>query len=713
MDPSPSRRSSQLSSSQMSSSGPQPTRQPSLLPAFEPISSSPPRFNQQKRKFEDTFGATRQYPTPVPSSSTAILASSSPSRRPVLQRTASQCSERIPLLSVDTVRVPSSGEEILLGRSSASCHHQLPYNRLISRVHVSAKYFPRSASNASPQLVIGCIGWNGCKVHNGGRVYALAKNQQFVCREQDSEIILDVQDTRVILAWPGLEEGDGSEASWGGESSPDAPMRANQAAMFASSPPPMVPQSPISPSPARHISSNASALLYGDENVDPQAPVQVYEDPDSDYAQEQESRSPAASMRTTFHQSFIAKRAEDKVSQESFLSSVAEAFDEQDHENEENDPIIHSFGPFGSNILSRMNSVSARDEPSSPELRAKRRKVLKDNSESPNRPSKFPAEATKSPEKLSPYLHVSPIKNHVINQLAFSRVHAMPLSTIHGNLPADLKASNAAEATSEEVLTHAELKQIMDNIPCVGEIKRAGKDASGKPLEDEFYYVPDMDENSIRRDAVLGSRGAAGLRAVRKTHKVCSLLRYFRMTCLRALAILLEAPTSLRAFRSEISIPPIPLLSHHHHQKLIPKTIIITICTSQPIPITTFTFTFTAVQHPYAALAWRLAFHIRRSLLRSRPLTEVLSPSRRYLLPYPQSAVRVRNSISFNGKAYPYPFDDACVCGFCGDEPYSQRWLERRVLSEMMLEALSGGLSVGGSGLHCWLAYCTALGLNF
>ena len=117
----------------------------------------------------------------------------------------------------------------------------------------------------------------------------------------------------------------------------------------------------------------------------------------------------------------------------------------------------------------------------------------------------------------------SPVRNHVINQLAFSRVHSLPLSTIHSNLPAELRGAMAKPSDTEnkDILTTSELKTILDNIPCVGEISREGKDAAGKLLESEFYYVPEMDSDVNRRETVTQSLGKTSIRAARKQHKVC------------------------------------------------------------------------------------------------------------------------------------------------------------------------------------------------
>jgi hypothetical protein len=204
----------------------------------------------------------------------------------------------------------------------------------------------------------------------------------------------------------------------------------------------------------------------------------------------------------------------------SLSSSNAEGLSDQENEgeNEENDPIVHSFGPFGSNLLGRLNSFSH----SSPVQPQNRKRPMKEASVSPKRvAASSPIRKATITEALLTKAQESPIKNHVINQLAFSRVHAIPLTTIHSNLPAELRAC-ATPADPHALLAQAELERLLHSIPCVGEIDRQGKDAAGKPLENEFYYVPEMDENSMRREAVLGSRGGTGLRAVRKNHKVRS-----------------------------------------------------------------------------------------------------------------------------------------------------------------------------------------------
>src|ERR1700712_3361521 len=77
------------------------TRRPALLPAFEPISSSPPAPSNKRKFEEDSTAKVQYYPTPVPTSSTGILPSS-PGARPGLKRTLS---ERAVLCDVPTVTI--------------------------------------------------------------------------------------------------------------------------------------------------------------------------------------------------------------------------------------------------------------------------------------------------------------------------------------------------------------------------------------------------------------------------------------------------------------------------------------------------------------------------------------------------------------------------------------------------------------------------------
>ncbi|EON63678.1 hypothetical protein W97_02906 [Coniosporium apollinis CBS 100218] len=525
MDSPPHREAAQFSVT--SPARPSMTRQPSLLPAFEPLSSSPlPR--PSKRKYAEHAelpkAQLKYYPTPVPTSSTGMLPSSPPAR-PALERTMSTLSERTPLSALPTIDLPLDGEPVLMGRSSNSSHHQLSASRLISRVHVRASYIAPSASHTSGEVVIECLGWNGCKVHCRSQVYQLAKGDTFSSDKPSVEIMLDVQDARVLIAWP-FGERQASVVSTRSELTQIEDMspsrRAAGKGRYASSPPLMNPRSSPSLSPIRQPAfTELGTFIAADEeeNVDHNA-VQVYED--------RASAEPVAAADDTADSSQLSQTYPDpsqdvsRTSQASSLSSLAS--DDFSDRDEENDPIIHSFYNAGDNLLPRMSSITASSS------------ILKSPEQPPPQRRRKPLRAASPhlksiPESLSRQLNDSPIKNHVINQLAFSRLHSQPLSTILGNLPAEMKgerslADSAATLTEktftqpdDATLTGAELKRILDSIPCVGEISREGKDAAGKPLENEFYYIPEIDADEMRRETVVNSMGRTSIRAARKQHK--------------------------------------------------------------------------------------------------------------------------------------------------------------------------------------------------
>lgn len=345
-------------------------------------------------------------------------------------------------------------------------------------------------------------------------MHQLEKGDSWVSTQPLAEIMLDVLDCRVMIKWPemdGARETPGLEA-WP-EESPRQMLAGMQGNVMPSSPPALLLRSPVSISPIRPIYADlANAIPTSDTLYEShQTAVEVYEDPSSDHARS-ESPSRAPVIKEVLHE---------RASMSSLSSADAEGLSDQENEgeNEENDPIVHSFGPFGSNLLGRLNSFSH----SSPMQPQHRKRPMKEPSVSPRRVAASSPIRKTITETLLTKAQESPIKNHVINQLAFSRIHAIPLTTIHSNLPAELRAC-ATPTDPHALLAQAELERLLHSIPCVGEIDREGKDAAGKPLENEFYYVPEMDENSMRREAVLGSRGGTGLRAVRKSHKVRSSL---------------------------------------------------------------------------------------------------------------------------------------------------------------------------------------------
>ncbi|MCJ1426271.1 hypothetical protein MMC29_004174, partial [Sticta canariensis] len=475
---------------------------PSLLPAFEPLSpSSLPRPAKRRARVSPSRGHKKQkYPTPIPTSSTGIGSSPPPpapsTRRPVLARALSAFSERAPLVAVPSIELDRHGEPTLMGRSSNSSNYQLSTNKLISRVHVRAVYI--AADPPEPRKVqVECMGWNGVTVHCQGKAWQLSKGDSFTSDTEDAGIMVDVHDARVLLHWPRqevkLSTPIDSDSQWDDENSPRQPMAVGRSPYQSPLRQPHRMQSPVSPSPAVHAAYNATSSFVG-----PSLPavVQVYEDEQS--GDEIEHALPGQTTQSTQHAS-QPLGVNLQQSQSSALSFHSEFSDG----DEENDPVIHSFGPFGANLMPRLEAFTTN----SPERR---------------RPLEPIKEAAVSPQSRSPDAGKDDINNsvvnHAINQLAYSRLSSTPLSTLMDNLPPRLRSSSPSSKENAD-LSIETLKKMLGVVPCIGEVSREGKDAAGKALESEYHYIPAMDSDQERRNAVVGELRKPGLRSCRKQHK--------------------------------------------------------------------------------------------------------------------------------------------------------------------------------------------------
>ena len=502
---------------------------PSLLPAFE-LESSPPLPRPAKRlaregpsgepleysPSETRSDAAFKYPTPIPTSSTGIFSSSPPqlarSRRPPLQRTASTLSERAPLASVPSVELDVTGEPMLMGRSGQKSHYQLSTNKLISRVHVRARFL--AAEGQKPNRVeIVCTGWNGAKVHCQGNMWDLSKDDSFTSESQDNDIMIDVQDSRVLLKWPKIsgrkDTPPTTDSSPGSENSPSF-RRGNMIRRSPHSSPLRARvrlQSPVSPSPNPLNNLFSSSPVFGGRSANNSLPpvVEVYEDASADEADQGDKMSPTQSTQ--------------RLTQPLGVNHDVPQDDEEpgsfsDDANEENDPILTSFGPTGENLLPRMANVRATDTP-------KRQTVRKDPDDvfAPSSPPN-PERLTGSPKDID--ITHNPVVNHIINQVAYSRVAGKQLSSILTAIPDEMKTAEAGFGNDYQSLNT--LKAFIDRIDCVGEVPRKGKDAAGKQLESEFYYIPEKDFDDTRRDTV--NLQKPGRRNCRNAHVVSIVLSF-------------------------------------------------------------------------------------------------------------------------------------------------------------------------------------------
>ncbi|KAJ5709533.1 hypothetical protein N7493_009824 [Penicillium malachiteum] len=480
-------------------------RPASLLPAFEPLSSSPSLPRPQKRVAREPAMST--YPTPVPTSSTHIMSSSPPAAHPSTRRIFSASSERAPLSAVPTLMLPENGEPVLMGRSSASCHHQLAASRTISRVHVKATYKPAPNPFDRDRVEIMCMGWNGIKLHCQGKTYDLAKGKTFTSDVKDADIMIDVHEARVLVQWPRNEADRKDCPSTDSEQTCDEgtpTQKTHSRRILQDSPFPQNKRlaSPLSPSPAVQRALPPSSPIFTPSRS---RAVVVYED----------EASPLKRHNTVIGLSSQGARRASVI-----LQSDLSRHEEDSDNDEENDPIVHSFGPFGENLLPRLASFRADDSP----IRTARspRALLPAQPLQPTLSPRQSSQAQEShqstPTKERPQIDnegYERVRNHAVNQLAFSRLSSTPFSTILNNLPPSFWRSSASASGP----SRSEIRYILETTKCIGKVAREGKDAAGKPLESEYYYVPDDDDDDMRRETVVNNLRKPGLRNCRKQHK--------------------------------------------------------------------------------------------------------------------------------------------------------------------------------------------------
>ena len=513
---------------------------PSLLPAFEPLSSSPklPRPASRQTHVSLAEGSLsigkQNYLPSAPTSSTDIPTSSPPhlpnTRCPGLQRTVSALSERTPLATVPSIELDGHGEPTLMGRSSNSSHYQLSTNKLISRVHVRAVYVPATISEPK-KIIIECTGWNGVKLHCQGKAWDLSKGDTFTSETEDSEIMVDVQDARVLVTWPRQEQKaltpTDSEGTWDSENSPSRRAAAGGSVrsrgVYSS---PLRQQhrlqSPVSPSPALQAThAPASGFLSSGPPV--AVPVQIYEDEPSEDGKEEGATQPTQSTQVVSQPLHGGLEASIVIGSESFSDN-----------DEENDPIISSFGPFGANLNGRMETFTTsptpearrpleplREESISPQRRLltgpspKRRRLVRsfDVADDPTKATRDHDDSSKEGD----------IVNFAVNHLMYSPLSATPLSALFQHVKAHLKVSPNALSfgSNNDTFSSTSLQILLRSTPCIGAVQREGKDAAGKQLESEYYYIPEQDEDPGRREVVRGlGIGGRGLRNCRKSHKV-------------------------------------------------------------------------------------------------------------------------------------------------------------------------------------------------
>ncbi|SCU99062.1 LAME_0G01684g1_1 [Lachancea meyersii CBS 8951] len=103
---------------------------------------------------------------------------------------------------------------------------------------------------------------------------------------------------------------------------------------------------------------------------------------------------------------------------------------------------------------------------------------------------------------------VADLQHVLANHLAFSNVQQVPFSQLR-----DVNSTISK-------LKAFELRALLEAAKCIGVIYRKGKDAAGRPLDEEYYYDLENDTDANRRQLVSSLKGGrSGLRSCRRVHK--------------------------------------------------------------------------------------------------------------------------------------------------------------------------------------------------
>lgn len=522
------------------------------------------------------------------------------------------------------IRIPKSGGEVTVGRSSQSCDFALSSkNKLVSRVHVCIAYFPVENS-----VTFTCVGWNGCKitvpefitvkssnlensegqgdkvvvcetVSNGFTDYILPKGQQIEVNYVEG-ISIDVRGECATLEIDDSQERSIMETAK--ERSPltplskdttsnssntvleerqdikkSIPIEAKEASLPKTV---LIPPSPIKAelpstqpeielSEIRQKNAKISTLQPQEKrstenNLDNKSSnFQLKEAPLPKKLSHEMKKvhSPASRPVTTASlpkkpstfpfKDLGKKKSSAEESQLRKRTSTAALLDSKpsstkrlagdNHASDVNTPRIKlvnrtpipkpeaskvskavskSEAPIASKAAPKLETPTVSKAIPLPPLK------VDDSIEAPNHdivkhahPAEPTNEVTDSHSDLTPEdmdkeianLDLAKLSNLICNHLAFSRLSSTPLSTLRASSP-------TLGPLSKKLLRH--LLRDGKFIPSVGVIYRQGKDAAGKPLEEEYYYMAENDTDADRKAMVEQLRGrGGGLRACRKTHK--------------------------------------------------------------------------------------------------------------------------------------------------------------------------------------------------
>lgn len=344
------------------------------------------------------------------------------------------------------------------------------------------------------------MGANGAKIHCDGNIFELRQGDKFIVQTVEADIILDIMDSRVLVKWPRIAR-EASCATATTYPLPNSSWEENEEGLSRS---PRVflgkdLSQDFSPPPSPCPRSKANAPIVKREPLMSESMVTVYEDEPEEEEADDQPELPELPPPIKRKES-PPKKSDDDNQSESELSELD--LESEEDENVSDSKFLFSFGP-GSDLPPMLPPPipTGSTTPRKNGANLQRFRV-------PLKSSSPPAVQSRD-NSLSPSKSRS-LVNHLSNQLAYARVSSTPISEILANIPSSIS----------NIVTRESLISILTSVAWIGEIRRSGKDAAGKPLESEYYYIAEKDKDEERRNAVEQGLRKPGLRACRKTHKV-------------------------------------------------------------------------------------------------------------------------------------------------------------------------------------------------
>lgn len=434
----------------------------SLLPAFESTKSAIMSKPVPSRAApEPSF-----LPTPIPTSEANILyAPSSPLPSSPGRDLADDMSEPesgVYSAPSYTLRIPSNGDPILVGRSSRSCDVSLrATNKLISRIHFKIWY-----NNVDSIVSAECLGWNGFSLHVRGEKYEVHKGQ-IINFDLDDGVVLDVCSEQVgveIEYLPPAKRVRRYSNTELAASRGTSPSRARGTESPAQ--PPMTPRS-----------DGPTAILSG---------VSVETKPEEKEQSAEPSCLPGSPQATVNLQ--VDERVITPIDGASSITFPADATLARS---------IHIAQDYASAL-----EAPTRSAPEAPEKPTD----ASENIAADSHPLSPAANKPGAANQISQLTHEERVEvvNMVCNVVAFSSLRTVPFRTIHkANVPLSS-------------LRRQEMLRLLRGIPCIGEVRFLN---DGVTESFEYYYIPEKDDDPARQAAAIDSRGRRRLRNCRKAPK--------------------------------------------------------------------------------------------------------------------------------------------------------------------------------------------------